>query len=96
MVGRAEDFDCALLTVVADNDAHAGLLVRGQGIANASNGLYQFIPADLFAQVAVVPLTVQMLVVSEAKETVRLELAFAESISDVPTVCAPGLEKVIL
>jgi hypothetical protein len=43
--------------------------------------------------VATVPLTVQMLVVCEAKETVRPELAEAESVSGMPTVCVAGVEK---
>ena len=47
-------------------------------------------------KVAVVPLTVQMLVVSEANETVRPELAVAESVRGVPMFCAPGLEKVMV
>jgi hypothetical protein len=47
-------------------------------------------------KVATVPLTVQMLVVCDAKETVRPELAVADSVSGVPTVCVPGLEKVIV
>jgi hypothetical protein len=44
-------------------------------------------------KVATVPLTVQMLVVCEAKDTVRPELAVAESVSDLPTVCVAGVEK---
>ena len=46
--------------------------------------------------VAVVPLTVQMLVVCEANETASPELAVATNVSGVPTVCAPGLLKVIV
>ena len=46
--------------------------------------------------VAVVPLTVHTLVVCEAKLTARPELAVAESVSGVPTVCVPGLLKVIV
>jgi hypothetical protein len=46
--------------------------------------------------VAVVPLTVQMLVVCEAKDTTRPEVAVADSVSGVPTVCVPGLEKVMV
>jgi hypothetical protein len=45
---------------------------------------------------AVVPLTVQTPVVVEAKETVRPELAVAESVRGVPTVCVPGLLKAIV
>ena len=48
------------------------------------------------ANVAVVPLTVQTLVVCEAKETVRPELAVATNVNGVPTVCVPGLLKVIV
>ena len=44
-------------------------------------------------KVAVVPLTVQMLVVCEAKDTTKPELAVADSVSGVPTVCAAGVEK---
>jgi hypothetical protein len=44
----------------------------------------------------VVPLTVQTLVVVEAKDTVRPELAVAESVNGLPTVCTPGLLKVIV
>jgi len=39
---------------------------------------------------------VQTLVVVEAKETARPELAVAESVNGVPTVCVPGLVKVIV
>ena len=46
--------------------------------------------------VAVVPETVQTLVVVEVKLTVRPELAVAESVSGVPTVWAPGLAKVMV
>jgi len=46
--------------------------------------------------VAVVPLTVQVLVVCEAKLTVKPELAVATSVSGVPTVCVPGLLNVIV
>ena len=46
--------------------------------------------------VAVVPLTVQTLVVCEVKVTVNPELADAESVSGVPTVCVPGALKVIV
>ena len=47
-------------------------------------------------KVAAVPLTVQMLVVVEANQTAKPELAVAESVSGVPTVCVPGLAKVML
>ena len=46
--------------------------------------------------VAVAPPTVQTLAVVEAKLTARPELAVALSASGVPTVCAPGLAKVML
>ena len=45
--------------------------------------------------VAVVPETVQTLGVAEVQETVRPELAVAESVSGAPTVCVPGLLKVM-
>ena len=48
------------------------------------------------ANVAVVPLTVQTLVVCEAKETVNPELAVATNVNGVPTVCVPGLLNVIV
>jgi hypothetical protein len=41
-------------------------------------------------------LIVQTLVVSEAKLAGNPELAVAESVSGVPTVCAPGLVNVIV
>ena len=44
---------------------------------------------------AVVPLTVQTLVVCEAKLTAKPELAVADSVSGVPTVCVPGELNVI-
>jgi hypothetical protein len=47
-------------------------------------------------KLAVVPLTVQTLVVSEAKLTVKPEVAVAESVSVVPTVCGPGVVNVIV
>ncbi len=46
--------------------------------------------------VAVVPETVQTPGVVEAKETAKPELAFAESVSSAPTVCVPGLSKVMV
>ena len=46
--------------------------------------------------VAVVPLTVQTLVVCDANATASPELAVAESASGVPTVCVPGLLNVIV
>jgi hypothetical protein len=45
--------------------------------------------------VAVVPETVQTDVVVEVKVTTRLELAVAESVRGVPTICVPGFAKVI-
>ena len=42
------------------------------------------------------PLTVQTLVVCEAKLTGKPELAVAESVSGVPTVCVPGAVNVIV
>jgi hypothetical protein len=47
-------------------------------------------------KVADVPETVQMPVVVEVKVTAKPELAVAESVSGLPTVCAPGLAKVIV
>ena len=47
-------------------------------------------------KVAFVPLTVQTLVVCEAKLTAKLELAVADSVSGVPTVCVPGALNVIV
>jgi hypothetical protein len=47
-------------------------------------------------KVAVVPLTVQTLAVWEANAAVNPEVAVAESASGVPTVCVPGLLKVIV
>jgi hypothetical protein len=46
--------------------------------------------------VAVVPLTVQTPVVSEANVSVKPELAVADSVRGVPTVCASGALKVIV
>src|SRR5271157_2790819 len=54
------------------------------------------VQAPATMNVAVVPLTVQTLVVVEAKDTVRPELAVAESVSGFPTVCVPGLAKVMV
>ena len=48
-------------------------------------------------KVAVVPLTVQTLVVLEAKLTVKAgAVVVATSVSGVPTVCVPGLAKVMV
>jgi hypothetical protein len=47
-------------------------------------------------KLAVAPLTVQTAGVVEAKDTVSPELAVATSANGVPTVCAPGLAKVIV
>jgi len=52
------------------------------------------VPAAM--NVAVAPLTAQTLVVVDAKETLRPELAVAESVSGVPTICVPGLVKVMV
>ena len=53
LIGGAEQLDCAIFAVIANDNAQAGLLVCGEGIANAGDGLYQLLPADFFAQVAV-------------------------------------------
>jgi len=45
---------------------------------------------------AVAPLTVQTLVVVEAKLTVRPEVDVAERVSGVPTVCVAGVLKVMV
>ena len=47
-------------------------------------------------KVAVVPDTVQMLVVVEAKVTPNPELAVALSVSGVPTVCVAGAANVMV
>jgi hypothetical protein len=52
------------------------------------------VPAAMNAAVAL--LTVQIPVVVEVKDTVRPELAVAESVRGVPTVCVPGLAKVMV
>ena len=46
--------------------------------------------------VAVVPETVQTESVVDAKLTASVELAEATSVSGVPTVCVPGLAKVMV
>jgi len=46
--------------------------------------------------VAVVPLTVQTLVVVVVKLTVRPEVAVAASVSGIPIFCGPGLTKLIV
>ena len=46
--------------------------------------------------VAVVPETVQTLVVIEVNPTARPDVAVAKSVSGVPTVCVPGLEKAMV
>jgi hypothetical protein len=46
--------------------------------------------------VAVVPETVQTLVVVEVKVTPRPDVVVAESVSGVPTVCVPGFAKVMV
>jgi hypothetical protein len=46
--------------------------------------------------VAVVPETVQILVVAEEKPTARPDAAEAESVSGVPTVCAAIAPKVMV
>ncbi len=48
------------------------------------------------ANVAVVPLTVQIPVVVDANETASPELAVAESAKGDPTVCVPGLAKAMV
>jgi hypothetical protein len=48
------------------------------------------------AKIAVVPDTVQMVGVVEAKLTVNPELAVAVSVKDVPVDCAPMLPKLIV
>jgi hypothetical protein len=50
--------------------------------------LASIVQVPLATNVAVVPLTVQMVLVIEVKVTARLELAVAKSVSGVPTVCA--------
>ena len=53
-VGAAEDIDGAVLAVVAGGDAEVGLLVGRQRVADLGDGADELVPADLFAQVAVV------------------------------------------
>ena len=53
MISRAEHLDCALLAVVAHNDAYACLLLKGEGIADAGDSFYQFGPAYFLPQVRV-------------------------------------------
>jgi hypothetical protein len=60
----------------------------------ACDALIEHVPAP--TKLAVAPATVHTLVAVEAKPTVSPELAEAESVSGVPTVCAPGLAKVIV
>jgi hypothetical protein len=50
----------------------------------------------LATNVDIAPLTVQMLLVFEAKLTAKLEVAVADSVSGVPTVCVPGALNVIV
>jgi hypothetical protein len=52
------------------------------------------VPAD--TNVAVVPLTVQMLGVCGMNVTVKPEVAVATNVSGVPTVCAPGFANAIV
>ena len=47
-------------------------------------------------KVAVVPLTVQTLTVCEANDTVKPELAVADKVSGVLTVCVPGFVNAIV
>ena len=47
--GRAEDFDRALLAVVADNDADVWALLDGKCIADGGGRADQVFPAELFA-----------------------------------------------
>jgi hypothetical protein len=47
-------------------------------------------------KVAVVPLTVQTPVVREVNVTIKPELAFADSVSGLPTVWVPGALNVIV
>jgi hypothetical protein len=46
--------------------------------------------------VAVVLVTAQIAVVVDVKDTAKPELAVAERVSGVPTVCVPGLAKVMV
>ena len=60
----------------------------------ACDAVIEQVPAA--RNVAVAPLTVQTLAVVEAKLTVRPEVAVAVRLSGVPTVCAPGLAKLMV
>jgi hypothetical protein len=54
------------------------------------------VQVPLATNVAVVPVTVQMVLVTEVKVTGKLEVAVAESVSGVPTVCADiGLKVMV-
>ena len=54
------------------------------------------VQVPLVSMVAVVPEAVQTPVVVEAKLTVKPEVDEADSVSGVPTVCEPGLLKVMV
>ena len=54
------------------------------------------VQVPVVTNVAVVPATVQTPVVVEVNVTAMPEVAVAESVSGVPTVCAPGLAKVMV
>ena len=54
------------------------------------------VQVPVVTMVAVVPLTVQTLVVCELKATVKPEVEVATSVNGVPMVCVPGLLKVMV
>ena len=60
----------------------------------ACDAVIEQVPAAM--KLAVAPETVQTLAVVEAKLTARPEVAVAVRLSGVPTVCAPGLLKVMV
>ncbi len=80
----------------------AGLTVKLCATCEAAE--LELLPARLASMVqvpaapnvAVVPETVQTLGVVEVKETARPEFSVTENASGAPTVCVPGLSKVMV
>ena len=97
----------AMLVGLAVNEPTVGLLGALLTVKLCETGVaaaYALLPACVAwmvqepaaTNVAVVPLTVQTLAVVDAKDTIKPELAVADSARGVPTVCAPGLLNVIV
>ena len=54
MIGCSQNLDRSLLTIISHHHTHTLPLLRREGIPNIRDCLNQFVPTDLFPQIAVI------------------------------------------